>query len=162
MITLRVETITELISSVILWAKETNGEGVYAHSNDGGFISMRVSELMHEGMYYKSICFIKVDVPNDRRRTGLYSGLIRSIDDLNIFGVRWHDTVENRYLIERHSKRGYFKRDDSFFKIIGDPYPIDIQNRIKKRADDLKKKLMKGSNKPLKTRLLKQKRKEIS
>jgi len=130
MITLRVKTITELISSVILWAKETNGEGLYGHSNDGGFISMRVDELIYEGMYYKSICFMNIRMPEDKRRIGLYSSLISSIDELNLFGARWHDSVGNYHLVERHSKRGYFNRDGSFFKIIGTPHPIDIQNKM--------------------------------
>jgi len=124
--------IEALIDSTISWAdKKINGV-LYADSDDGGSISLRVGDFRWNGLFYKRLLLMKIIIPERKCRNGLYTNFIERLDKLNTFGIRWHDTVDNFHLIERHRKRGYMERGRDFFIVIGQPYPKYIQ--LKKSA----------------------------
>lgn len=132
-----VDSFGMILDAAIGWAAEPTIGGFYGDSLDGGSIVLREGDLCHEGLYYKKISIMKVRVPEELRNRGLYSRLLSSIDSLQKYGVRWHDTVENPWLNERHRRHGYVSVEDgiSYFKIIGEPYKQAVPESKKGRYE---------------------------
>jgi len=116
------DDIDSLLDSAISWAKNSNHGCLYGFSDDEGAISLRIQNVRHHERLYKSICIMNITIPEKRQQNRYYTNLLRSLDDLNIYGIRWHDSVQNEILVARHLKLGYFEKGGSFYTIIGKPY----------------------------------------
>jgi len=138
------KTIEKLFCAAIHWAKNPRDGVLYTCSRDGGFISLRVDNFKYQELHYRRINIMNVAVPAKKRGYGLYSHFISSLDELNSYGIRWHDTAENEYLAKRHSKRSYFKDGSSFFKVTGAPYPQETQIKMNMGAEQASQKLIAG------------------
>lgn len=124
------QDIESLIAKVVQWAAEGHREALYATSRDDGYICLRTEFVRHDGLFYNTIVITNVRIPELRRGKGLFTQLVNRLDGLCIFGIRWHQTVQDEWLRDSHIRQGDYEFDGSYYRVIGPPVPRDDQVRF--------------------------------
>lgn len=136
--------IEELIKNVLLSIDRPSDQVIFAHSSDGGYINIRTGNggsrpVHHDGQIFDPIQIMYFSVPPNRRREGLYKGFVKSLESFSQYGVLWIDGVETAYLQTWLLGWGYRRRDNSFYKIVGEPVSVSRQEAIDREIEEFQR-----------------------
>lgn len=121
--------IDALLAYATLWAQCSvkSTASFTGSSDDGGRLSLRTSDRQEFGEdHYSVITIMTIEIPENRKRQGLYSRFLETLDNTVSYGVRYHAATGADWLADRHRRHGYVEVNNgrvapSFYKIVGEP-----------------------------------------
>jgi hypothetical protein len=130
-----------LIQKVLLSFDRPSDRVIFAHSSDGGYINIRTGSdgsrpVYLDGQISDSIQVMYFSVPPNRCREGLYKRFVKSLESFSQSGMLWVYGVETSFLQIWLHDWDYFRRGNSFYKIIGPPLPALKQEDIDREIEE--------------------------